>query len=247
MILEYIRPQKLDEALMYLEKPNHYPMGGGTWLSMKRDEAYVVVDLQSLGLNSIEKKGNNLKIGACATLQDLYEWVDCPLGLKKAIRLEAGHNLRNAASIAGSLVTCDGHSPFATSLLGLDAKISFAGKPADKEISLGDYLPMRPKGLITRISIPLNVNFAFESVGRSKYDQPVVCAAVARWGSGRTRLALGGCFANPTLAMDGTEADGIEAAAQNAFQDAQDEWASSAYRREIAATLASRCLKSMDI
>jgi CO/xanthine dehydrogenase FAD-binding subunit len=50
---------------------------------------------------------------------------------------------------------------------------------------------------------------------------------------------------NPTLAMDGTEAEGIEAAARNAFHEATDEYASAEYRVDVAATLAKRCLESL--
>jgi CO/xanthine dehydrogenase FAD-binding subunit len=68
---------------------------------------------------------------------------------------------------------------------------------------------------------------------------------VARWASGRTRLALGGYGKIPTLAMDGTEADGIDSAARNAFHEANDEWASAEYRLDVAATLAKRCLDAV--
>jgi CO/xanthine dehydrogenase FAD-binding subunit len=47
--------------------------------------------------------------------------------------------------------------------------------------------------------------------------------------------------------MDGTESDGIETAARNAFHEATDEWASAEYRMSIAATLAKRCLESFNV
>jgi len=52
------------------------------------------------------------------------------------------------------------------------------------------------------------------------------------------------------LAMDGTEAEGAstssaEAAARNAFHEANDEWASAEYRIDVAATLAKRCLEKI--
>jgi CO/xanthine dehydrogenase FAD-binding subunit len=47
------------------------------------------------------------------------------------------------------------------------------------------------------------------------------------------------------LAMDGTEAEGVEAAASNAFHEATDEYASAEYRMDVAATLAKRCLESI--
>ena len=47
------------------------------------------------------------------------------------------------------------------------------------------------------------------------------------------------------LAMDGTEADGIDTAARNAYHEANDEWASAEYRMDVAATLAKRCLENI--
>ena len=49
----------------------------------------------------------------------------------------------------------------------------------------------------------------------------------------------------PMLAMDGTESNGIESAARNAFHEATDEWASAEYRADVAARLAKRCLESI--
>jgi CO/xanthine dehydrogenase FAD-binding subunit len=99
--------------------------------------------------------------------------------------------------------------------------------------------------LITSITIPLNVKLAFDYVSRTPADRPIVCAALVQWNSGRTRLVLGGYGKSPLLAMDGTEGEGLEAAARNAFHEATDEWASAEYRMHIAATLAKRCLEKM--
>jgi CO/xanthine dehydrogenase FAD-binding subunit len=73
----------------------------------------------------------------------------------------------------------------------------------------------------------------------------MVCAALAQWNSGRTRLVLGGYGKTPLLAMDGTEADGLDTAAKNAYHEAVDEWASAEYRMDVAATLAKRALESL--
>jgi len=48
------------------------------------------------------------------------------------------------------------------------------------------------------------------------------------------------------LAMDGTESVGLEAAARNAFNDANDNWATAEYRQEIAGILVNRCLATID-
>jgi len=171
--------------------------------------------------------------------------------LKSALKLEAPLNLRNAATVAGTLVSCDGRSTFVSALLSLDAKIEQM-KLDDSNIesrvsNIGDFLPLRnPQGwLITSITIPLNVKLAFDYVSRTPADKPIVCAALAQWNSGRTRLALGGYGKSPLLAMDGTEAEGIETAARNAFHEATDEYGSAEYRMKVAATLSKRCLDSI--
>lgn len=244
MITAYHRPQTLDEALTLLAQPNTVPLGGGTLLSHPMLDPVSVVDLQRLGLDSINKKGNDLELGATLTLQALLESEHCPETLKSAIKLEAPINIRNSATVAGTLVASDGRSPFATALLSLDAKI-IVNSEQSTVISIGEFLPLRPRGLITSIIIPLNTKFAFEFVSRTPADKPIICAALTQWNSGRTRLTLGGYGKSPLLAMDGTEDDGLEAAASNAYHEANDEWASAEYRMDVAAVLAKRCLEKI--
>jgi len=252
MITTYHRPQTLDEALALIVQPNTFPLGGGTLLSQPTVDSVQVVDLQSLGLDSLAQKGNDLEIGATCTLQSLLESEDCPEALKVAIKLEAPINIRNSATVAGTLVSSDGRSPFATSLLAMDAKVTVvSGQPAlskvegSSVVSIGEFLLLRPSGLITLITIPLNIKFAFEFVSKTPADKPIVAAALSQWNSGRTRLTLGGYGKSPMLAMDGTEAEGLDAAARNAYHEANDEWASAEYRMDVASTLAKRCLEGM--
>jgi CO/xanthine dehydrogenase FAD-binding subunit len=202
------------------------------------------VDLQTLGLDSLRVKGNELEIGATVTLQQLLESEHCPAALKSALKLEAPLNLRNSATIAGTLVSCDGRSSFTCALLALDAKITVISHQSSV-ISAGEFLPLRPRGLITQILIPLHVKFAFEYVARTPSDKPIVCVALAQWKSARTRVVVGGWGKSPSLAMDGTEAEGIESAARNACHEATDEWASADYRMDVASTLAKRCLEAI--
>jgi putative selenate reductase FAD-binding subunit len=256
MITTYHRPRTLDEALTLLTRPDTVPLGGGTLLSRPTADPIEVVDLQSLGLDSVKKNGNNLEMGATVTLQSLLESEYIPEAMKAALKLEAPLNIRNSATVAGTLVACDGRSTFAVTLLALDAKVDIkefehrdlkdqslrkAPHLQERLANLGDFLPLRPRGLITSITIPLNVKLAFDYVSRTPADKPIVCAALAQWNSGRTRLALGGYGKSPILAMDGTEAEGLETAARNAFHEATDDYASAAYRMDVASTLAKRC------
>jgi CO/xanthine dehydrogenase FAD-binding subunit len=246
MIIEYHRPKKLDEAVALIARPapRTVPLGGGTVLNRPGREPVAVVDLQALGLNTLRKAGKELHIGATVSLQALADFPDLPEALIRALKLEANYNLRQLATVAGTLVACDGRSAFATVLLALDAHLILL--PGEEEIGLGNLLPVREETLrgrlITQITIPLQAKLAFETVARTPADRPLVCAALTQWASGRTRLSLGGTGKAPLLAMDGNEPGGIEAAAREAFSGAADEWATAEYRAVTAATLAKRCL-----
>jgi len=220
-------------------------------LSHPGDEAFAVVDLQSLGLDKLHKSGNNLEIGATVTLQTLLESPQAPAALKVAIKLDAPLNLRTMGTVAGSLVTCDGRSPFAAVMLALDAKIYLRNSLIEnRETPLGELLLLRDEllhgKLIIKIRIPLKIKLAFETVARSPADKPIVCAALTQWPSGRTRLVIGGWGNAPSLAMDGNEASAVESAARNAAHDASDEWASAEYRSDVAAVLAKRCFDNIN-
>jgi CO/xanthine dehydrogenase FAD-binding subunit len=252
MIIEYQRPKTIPEALTFLarEQPISYPLGGGTYINRNQEGQYAVVDLQALELKSIAKKGNSVVVGATATLQELLEFKGLLKDIYVTIEHEATYNLRQMATIAGTLVTANGRSPFATMMLTLDARLEILKlNNLPKQIKIGDWLPLRsgnePGALITKVSFPINVQVAYESIARTPADQPIVCTAIAQWASGRTRIALGGWGETPVLGMDGPNADGIEIAAQNAYSHAEDAWASAKYRQEMAAVLAVRCSRRL--
>ena len=256
MIIEYKRPATLDEALELLARrdPPSVPLAGGSALNRPSPDPVAAVDLQSLGLDRYEAHGNFLELGATLTLQALLEAEQPQPALKQVIQHEATHNLRQVATVAGTLVSADGRSPFACAFLALDAALTVLAvdsKKGEEQISLGDLLPLRAERLrgrlITQVSIPLNARLAYQYVARTPADLPLVCAALASWPSGRTRLALGGFGKSPVLAFDGTEAAGVDVAAQNAYSQAEDQWASAAYRQEVAGALARRCLKELSL
>ena len=70
--------------------------------------------------------------------------------------------------------------------------------------------------------------------------------AVAKWGSGRTRVALGGFGQAPIIAVDGMGGTGVDIASRDACFEAGDQWASAEYRREVAAKLALRCVERLE-
>jgi CO/xanthine dehydrogenase FAD-binding subunit len=250
MIIEYHRPTTLQEALELLERsePVSLPLAGGSALNRPDGLLVAAVDLQALGLNTYQLRGNTIEMGATLTLQALAGAEMTSPVLKAVILYEATHNLRQVATVAGTLVAADGRSPFAAALLALDAELTL--QPGDETTGLGDLLPLRrerlPHRLITRVSVPANARLAYEYVARTPADRPIVCVAAAQWPSGRTRLAVGGFGLAPRLAFDGTESQGAPLAARDACSQAQDAWASAEYRQEVAHVLAQRCISSLE-
>jgi CO/xanthine dehydrogenase FAD-binding subunit len=98
--------------------------------------------LQALGLGTLELQENLLAAGATVTLQALLDQPGLPEALYKAIRHEATHNLRQVATLVGTLAAAGGRSPLAATLLALDVTLEIHSLAGGKEkVKLGDWLP----------------------------------------------------------------------------------------------------------
>ena len=244
MIVEYSRPKTISEAIALLSRndPVSLPLGGGSVLSKQHGKPVAVVDLQDLGLSIIKHESGKTSIGATATLSQVEEFFKEP-SVTSAIQIQAGRNQRNTGTIAGLIASADGRSAFLTLLLAMDAQIKW--EPGEKQISLGNWLPLREHWkealLITEVNLP-EVKIRFESIGRTPKDLPIICCAVALWPSGRLRAAVGGFGSIPTLVLDGMKYDDIGKATAQVLNEAGDQWASAAYRLEAGQRIAKRLL-----
>ncbi len=250
MIKTYYRPKTLDEAVDLLNDPSKHlkPLGGGTRISRQQTGDFGVVDLQDAGLDQVTSRGQRLAAGAAVRLDKLLDHPDVHLEIKRAIRIDVSENLRNMATLGGWLMSSDGRSVLSTVLLALDATLTWA--PDEERVRLGNWLPVRADEshgvLITELEWWLRPHLVFEYVARSPKDRPVLVVAAAQWGSGRTRIALGGFGQSAIIALDGPEDSGVDVASRDAYYDADDQWATALYRREVASRLALRCLDRID-
>jgi CO/xanthine dehydrogenase FAD-binding subunit len=236
MIIEYHRPESMEQAKKLLERktPVTIPLGGGTTVSQTTEEPVAVVDLQSLGLDGISFDKSSVKIGSMVRLQTLVENTSLPAGLSKAARRETNINIRRAATTGGMLVTSGGRSPLLGCLLALDVKIFW--EPGYKSIFLTEWLSnarqKNPGKLISGIEFNTPVDVDYEDIARSPEDRPIVFVAVAKWNTGETRTVIGGAGNSPIVVSDGsnnlisqifdrhTNASMLEQAGYNAYQQA---------------------------
>ncbi len=246
--LEYIRPKTIEEAIQLLD--SGIPLAGGTALVSMRRTLDKVIDLQDLDLDGISIEGNTVTVGSTVRLQDLIETdMNVPAALKKACRLEAALNLRNMMTVGGTIMYSDGRSPLLTVLLALSATAVIA--PDGKELTIDSLLDDRSNvRLITEIQFEVPENLRYEQVARAPTDFPLVCVCVAQDRSGEEvfRIAQGGFGTRPILVQEAEASlrqwgieGGIEAA-RNAYQEADDAWASAAYRSAVVGVLVKRIL-----
>jgi CO/xanthine dehydrogenase FAD-binding subunit len=246
---DYVRPAAIPEALRALKRGT--ALAGGTTLAPRARHYAALVDLQALGLETLAVEAGQVRLGAMLRLQAMVEAeAGLPAALVEATRREAGLNLRNTRSLAGSVISSTGRSPLATALLALHAQVRL--EPGPVQWSLDELLDRRPQELqgrlVTEIAFQSSGAVAYAGVARSPADRPVVCVAVARL-EGRAPaygVALGGFGPRAVLvpaAEAGLGSGEIEAAAQAveaACAASDDAWASAAYRRHAAAALLRR-------
>lgn len=250
MISEYCRPSTIDEAVTLLidRGKDRQPLAGGTSLSREQTSITGVVDLQDIGMDQIENRGQRIMAGAMVRLNMLLDHPEIHPEIKRAIRIDNNENIRNMATLGGSLVTCDGRSILGAVLLAMDATLTW--EPGGERVRMGNWLPLRsqeaPGILITEVEWWTRPHLVFEYAARSPKDRPIVIAAAAQWDSGRTRIVLGGFGQTPIVAMDGPEDRGADVAARDAYYEAGDQWATALYRREVASSLVLRCLARID-
>ncbi|MFV1960682.1 MAG: xanthine dehydrogenase family protein subunit M [Acidimicrobiia bacterium] len=237
IISEYHRPATLEEALALLARAGvkSAPLGGGTVLNgLPKDVPEAVVDLQSLGLDSISEKGETLMIGAMSTLDSLTKDDSVPHLLRELAHREAPNTIRNSATIGGTIGARDLESGLLAGLLAYDTQVTVLNQGGSSQIPLGDLLA-DPSHLdiavITSVSVPMGGAGVYDSTARTPADIPIVLVAGHVSSSGTIRLAAAGVSETPII----VKPDQIEAL------DPQPDFRGSAdYRRHLARVLSQR-------
>lgn len=157
---QYFSPKSIDEAYEILMKNSgNIILGGGCFLGISRKKRNVGIDLSNLDLKYILDDGNKVRIGSENTLREvsLNESVkNISNGiLSEAIKqLGAGIQLKNTATIGGSVYSKYGFSDLIPSLLVLDAELRLYKKGI---ISVREYMEMKPfKDILVEIIINKN-------------------------------------------------------------------------------------------
>ena len=245
--MSYYRPadsSALERALHEAGKPFWF-LAGGSFNLREIPAECDLIDLQDLGWDDISQDPHSWKLGGLASLsavgQALALWSD----FQEALAIEAGLNVRNSLSMANWLRQAGGRSALLTCLRAFQPQVQLF--PGDQLVSL-EALLKTPRvwqaQVVRAIHFAPVRSFAFESVGRSPRDLPIVCVAAARTERG-VSVSVGGAdmLLDPFEITDAWDS-GLDTIRQ-VCHGAADAWASAEYRQDTAAHLLSRCLQKI--
>ena len=269
VLKEFHKPTDLADALALLkrENPHTVPLAGGTWLNPRigkevadcsNSAAEAVVDLSGLGLDQIERDTNVLRLGAMATLAAVVNDETCrslSSGiLAQTARRDATVNVRNAATVGGTVVVAPASSEFILALLALGAELDTQSALSAETSTwslhqfLADPTAALNSGLVTqvRIQLPTRASGGMARVARTPSDHPIVAAvAVIAEEPGAMRIALSGVGPGPLLVEFERAEDAEEAVAQ--VVAAAESWAdfrgTDEYRRAMGGLMAGRAFE----
>ena len=167
---------------------------GMIWLKMENINVGTAIDLSGLGLDTIEETDEGFSIGAMVTLRQLElhpglaAYTDG--AVRESVRHIVGVQLRNLATVGGSIYSRFGFSDVLTMFLTLNASV---------ELYKGGVVPLaeyaqRPydRDILVRVLVPKeNARFVYQSVRNSQTDFPVLTCAAAKLADGSIRAAIG--------------------------------------------------------
>lgn len=252
-IREYKRAESLEEAWQLNQKKANRILGGMIWLKMETINVGTAIDLSGLGLDTIEETDTGFSIGAMVTLRQLETHPGLEAfthgAVREALRHIVGVQLRNLATVGGSIYSRFGFSDVLTLFLAMDCSV---------ELYKGGIVPLREyaerpydRDIVVRLLVRKEAaDYCYQSVRNSQTDFPVLTCAAARLADGSIRAALG---ARPGKAVLYTAAPQAgETAEAFAARFAAEVKAdiktesnirgSAAYRRHLAGVLTKRAV-----
>ena len=269
---EYLRPQRLEEALRALARPVTVLAGGTDFYPARvgRTVEEDVLDITAIeALRGVREDDAGWRIGATTSWSELIEASLPPLfdGLKQAAREIGGRQIQNTGTIAGNLCNASPAADGAPCLLALDAELEIAGPAGTRRLPVGDFLlgvrrtALAPGELVIALHVKRpahHARSAFVKLGARRYLVISIAMAAAVIGErdghiASARIAVGACSpvaqrlpeleaALAGAPLDGRLGERLEPAHLAPLTPIDDMRGSAAYRGDVVVTLLRRLL-----
>ncbi len=213
MINDFLKPASVEEAVSFKKKyAGSLYLGGGTEInyagSLKKSEC--VISLEGLGLKAMEQDGDMLSIGSAVTMQEL---IDSPLVaavLKEAARCVYSRNIRNMATLGGTIGSNRTDSAVTSCLIALSAEVDTHKYGL---ISVEDYISGGQDSLILSVRIAKQKGLCVvKNISKSVGSASIINVAVridGTWNDIREAvIAVGGVA--PRVIRLGTIEEGLK-------------------------------------
>jgi aerobic carbon-monoxide dehydrogenase medium subunit len=248
----YHRASSLEDALAALAEPEAKALAGGQSLipvlKLRIARPSVLVDLGGLGLGGLEHRGDELRIGALATWDDIAysDTLDSPslAGIAECAEGIGDVQVRNRGTIGGSLAHADPASDMPAMLLAMSARVELRSAAGERslpvsELVAGPFLTaLGPGELITAVTVPVppsGSGSAYVSVEHPASGFALAGAGALVRADGTSSVAVTGVAARPTLLPEGGSLEGVEMFG--------DRFAPESYRRHLAGVVVGRALE----
>ena len=249
-IREYKRAESLEEAWQLNQKKANRILGGMIWLKMETINVGTAIDLSGLGLDTIEETDAGFSIGAMVTLRQLETHPGLEAfthgAVREALRHIVGVQLRNLATVGGSIYSRFGFSDVLTLFLAMDCSV---------ELYNGGIVPLREyaerpydRDIVVRLLVRKEAaDYCYQSVRNSQTDIPVLTCAAARLQDGSYRFAVG---ARPLKAVlyeePAAPAQQLAETIQQQVVTGSNMRGSAEYRRHLTGVLVRRAAEELE-
>ncbi|MGZ8635004.1 MAG: FAD binding domain-containing protein [Solirubrobacteraceae bacterium] len=270
--MQVLQPETLDAALRARsDDPGAVVVAGGTEVMPARNRGErpgPLLDLSRVAGLAAVGDGSVLRLGAGVTctrvIEELAEAVPV---LAAAARTVASRQVRNRATLGGTLAVADPSADVLTALLAAGAEVELASAAGTRRVALADFLAgpfacdLRAGELVTAVHVPAAAGpAAYAKVGARNAMARAACAVAVVLDVERRTAAIAVAAAGPTpLRATAAEALVAETAPWEGELDAgwleeagalvagataprSDRRGSAAYKRHAAAVLARRAL-----
>lgn len=251
-IHDYHFPADLQEAYrMLLANRTNSVLGGGAWLKLGRKRIGAAIDLSRLQLDFIRDCGDTIEIGAMTTLREIEksEVLKVVYGslFQDCVKDIVGIQLRNSATIGGSVFSRFGFSDPLTALSGLSCTVVLVGQGP---VPLEEFCsqPFK-KDIIEKLILKKDfLSGSYRSFRVSKGDFPLLNVCITNL-AGQSRIIVGArpqkavlCPNASHLLESGVPAEQIAETAAGEISFGSNFRASANYRRQLVKALCTEMI-----